>query len=252
LKEILKIFLKQSRSPVSSPPHNPRFPIGTLSESSLHRELKFQYAGPAGETEVEVSGFVADGKNAEGEYFEIQYGSFGPIMKKALVLQGRMRVVHPIIITKYIEAFTIRGRFLYRKKSSRKGTPWDLFNVLIYAPDLPLIPGIVIELALVEAAEERVRDGKGSWRRKGASIRDRRILKQLDRIKLEKPSDYYRFVPFEEKEKFTSALLAQEAGISVSLARKALYVLAKLGIVKKNGREGKAYIYTKKWIRKWG
>jgi hypothetical protein len=213
--------------------------------------LKYQYAGLGGETEVEVSGFVADGINAEGEYFEIQYGSFGPLKKKALALQGRLRVIHPIIITKYLEIFTRRDRLLCRKRSPRRGSPWDLFDALIYAPDLPRIPGIVIELALVEAAEERVQDGKGSWRRKYVSIRDRRMLKLLDRIKLEKPSDYYRFVPFEKKEMFTSALLAQKAGILVSSARKTLYVLTKLGIVKKTGKEGNAYIYTIKRIRKW-
>jgi hypothetical protein len=225
--------------------------IGTSNESSLHRELKFQYAGQDGETETAVAGFVADGMNAEGEYIEIQTGSFGPLRKKALALQGRLRVVHPVIIAKYIEVFNRRGRRLYRRKSPRRGTQWDLFDVLVYAFDLPLIPGLAIELALVDASEQRVRDGKGSWRRKGVSIRDRQMLELHDRITLEKPSDYNRFVPFKKKEKFTSALLAQKAGISVSLARKTLYVLAKLGIIEKTGKRGNTIVYEKKGIKDW-
>ncbi|MDR2922778.1 MAG: hypothetical protein LBU85_05490 [Treponema sp.] len=213
--------------------------------------MKFQYAGPDGEIEAEISGFVADGINAEGEYIEIQTCNFGYIRKKALALQGRMRVVYPVIITKYLEVFNRRGRLLYRKKSPRKGTPWDIFDVLIYAPDLPVIPGLVIELALVDAAEKRVRDGKGSWRRKGVSIRDRHLLALLDRVTLEKPSDYNRFVPFQKKEEFTSALLAKKAGISVHSARKTLYVLAKLGIVKKIGKQGNSLVYVRKGIRGW-
>jgi ribosomal protein S25 len=219
--------------------------IGTHNESSLHRDLKFRYAGQDGETEAKVAGFVADGINAEGEYFEIQIGSFGPLKKKALALQGRLRVIHPIIITKYIEVYNKRGKLQYRRKSPRRGQPWDLFNVLVYSPDLPLIPGLVIELALVDAAEQRVQDGKGSWRRKGVSIRDRQILVFHTRITLEKPSDYIRFVPFKKKEKFTSALLAQKAGISVDLARKTLYVLTKIGIVKKIGKQGNALVYKR-------
>jgi len=219
--------------------------IGTENESSLHRELKFRYAGQDGETEAEVAGFVADGINAKGEYIEIQTGSFGPLKKKALALQGKLRVVYPVIITKYIEVFNKRGRRLYRRKSPRKGSPWDLFNVLVYAPDLPLIPGLVIELALVDAAEQRVRDGKGSWRRKGVSIRDRHILALHDTITLKKPADYNRFIPFKKKEPFTSALLAQKAGIRVDMARKALYVLAKLGIIKKTGKQGNTVVYMK-------
>jgi hypothetical protein len=218
--------------------------IGTRRETSLHRDLKFHYAGPGGKTETEVAGFVADGINAEGEYIEVQTGSFGPLRKKALALRHRMRVIHPVIITKYIEVFNKKGRLQYRRKSPRKGQPWDLFNVLVYAPDLPLIPGLVIELALVDAAEQRVQDGKGSWRRHGLSIRDRQMLALRDRITLEKPSDYIRFIPFKKKEKFTSALLAQRAGISVDLARKALYVLVKLGIIKKTGKQGNSLVYS--------
>jgi len=90
-----------------------------------------------------------------------------------------------------------------------------------------------------------VQDGKGSWRRRGVSIRDRRMLAVNDRITLEKPSDYSRFVPFKKNEKFTSALLAQKAGISVDLARKTLYVLVKLGIVKKTGKQGNSLVYVR-------
>jgi ribosomal protein S25 len=223
--------------------------IGTNNESSLHRDLKFRYAGEDGQTEAEVAGFVADGINAEGEYIEVQTGSFAPLRKKALALPGRLRVIHPVIISKYIEVFNKKGKLQYRRKSPRKGQPWDLFYVLVHAPDLPLIPGLVIELALLDVAEQRVQDGKGSWRRKGVSIRDRKITALHDRITIEKPSDYVRFVPFKKNEKFTSALLAQKTGIHVDLARKTLYVLVKLGIVKKTGKQGNSLVYARKGSR---
>lgn len=219
--------------------------IGTNNETSLHRDLKFRYVGQDGETEAEVAGFVADGINAEGEYIEVQTGSFGPLRKKALALRHRLRIIYPVIITKYIEVFNNKGRLQYRRKSPRMGQPWDLFNVLVYAPDLPLIPGLVIELALVDAAEQRVQDGKGSWRRRGVSIHDRQMLALRDSITLEKLSDYKRFIPFRKNEKITSALLAQRAGIKVDLARKALYVLVRLGIIEKTGKQGNAVVYKK-------
>jgi predicted HTH transcriptional regulator len=119
----------------------------------------------------------------------------------------------------------------------------------VYAPDLPLIPGLVIDLALVDAAEQRVRDGKGSWRRRGISIHDRQMLTLHDSITLEKPSDYIRFVPFKKNEQFTSALLAQKAGIPVDLARKTLYVLVRLGIIKKIGKQRNSLVYVRKGTR---
>ena len=219
--------------------------VGTLSESSLHRELKLCYAGQGGQTEAEVAGFVADGKSADGEYIEIQTGSFGPLKRKArkIAAQGKLRIVYPVIVTKYIEVFTVRGRCLSRRKSNKRGCPWDLFDVLVYAPELPLVRGVAIELALVDVTERRVRDGKGSWRRKGVSIRDRQMTALHGRVCLKRPADYLCFLPFEPGEQFTTALFGEKAGIRVALARKTVYVLCRLGLVEKTGKQGNSLVY---------
>jgi len=222
--------------------------IGTKHESTLHRALKFTYAGL--ETEKEIDGFVADGISAAGEFIEVQIGSFAPLKRKApkLAQQGKLRIVHPIIVTKYIEVFEKAkkggSRLCYRRKSPRRGNPWDLFEALVYAPELPLTNGLSIELVLLDAAEQRIRDGKGSWRRKGLSIQDRQLLAVHERICLEKPADYLRFVPFSPKEQFTSASLAEKAGIRREIAQKTLYVLVKLGIIEKAGKQRNALVYT--------
>ena len=230
--------------------------IGTRNESTLHRQLKKEYAGNDGRTEVELSGFVADAVNSAGQHIEVQIGSFGPLKKKAgeLAARGGLRVICPIIVVKHLEVFDERGRLQSRKKSPKYGSVWDLFSSLVYAPELPRLPGLEIELAMVEVAEERVPDGRGSRRRGGMSIRDRRMLVLHERICLKKPSDYLRFVPFARGEEFTSKIFKEKAKIRVTLARKVLYVLAKLGVVEKIGRRQTAYVYrlalssrSKKW-----
>jgi len=227
-------------------------PIGTRNETSLHRDLKFSYAGQDGRTEAEVDGFVADGISASGEFIEIQTTNFAVLREKIkkFTARGKVRIVYPAIITKYLEVFTVGGKRVYRRKSNRRGTPWDLFNALVYAPDLPFLPRVSIELVLVDASEQRVRDGKGSWRRKGLSIRDRQLITVHERISLEKLSDYRRFVPFQKKEEFTSASLAEKAGVSLVLAQKTLYVLTKLGIVSRTGKQRNTLIYRLTVLRK--
>jgi len=217
--------------------------IGTRRESSLHRALKFTYAGRR--TEKEVAGYVADGISAEGEFIEVQIGSFAPLKRKAakLVQLGKLRIVYPVFITKYLEVFDANGKREYRRKSPRRGSPWDLFNALVYAPELPLTPGLAIELVLLDASEQRLRDGKGSWRRKGLSIKDHQLLAVHERIRLETLADYRRFVPFTRAELFTSASLAEKAGIRRELAQKTLYVLARLGVIEKTGKERNALVY---------
>lgn len=230
--------------------------IGTRHETSLHRELKFAYTGYEGQTEVDFIGFVADGINAHGKYIEVQTGKFGAFMNKArrIAALGGLKVVYPVIIAKYLESFDAEGRQQCCRKSNRPGSIWDIFAELIYAPGMPLVPGLEIELALVDVAEQRIMDGKGSWRRKGVSIGDRRLLALHDRICLEKPADYLRFVPFARNEEFTAKALGEKAGIRAGLARKTLYVLVRLGIVEKTGKRRNELVYrlvisprTKKW-----
>jgi hypothetical protein len=230
--------------------------IGTRRETSLHRDLKFEYAGKDGQTEAEVGDFVADGISAEGEYIEIQTGSFAPLRKKAVKLasQGRLKLVYPVIIKKHIEVYTPNGKRLYRRKSPKKGSQWDLFNALVYAPELPLIPNLNIELVITDAVEQRIQDGKGSWRRRGISIKDRRMVLLHERIILEKPVDYLRFLPFSLNEEFTSKVLAEKTKITVDLARKTLYVLVRLHIIEKTGKKRNLFIYRivpSNKIKKW-
>jgi hypothetical protein len=220
--------------------------IGTERESSLHRALKFRCTGPGGRTEVKAAGFVADGVSAGGEYIEVQTGSFGPLREKvkALAGHGAVKIVHPVIISKYIEVFNQQGTRQYRRKSPRRGSPWDLFNALLYAPELPLFPGITIELALVDVTEKRVQDGKGSWRRKGVSIADRELCAWYGSITLQQPADYRRFAPFAAGEEFTVRLLGKKTGVTAEIARRTLYVLTKIGVVTRVGKQGNAYVYT--------
>ena len=219
--------------------------IGTNFETSLHRELKFLFCGYEGQTEVEIGGYVADGINEQGEIVEVQIGNLGPLKNKVkeFAANNKVRVIHPVIITKYIEVYDCKGNKLYRRKSPRRGCPWDIFNALIYAPDLPLVPNLTITLAMVDIVEKRLDDGKGSWRRKGLSIKDRNLMELREKICLKSLKDYLQFLPFKKRESFTSSLLAQRASLNNDLARKTIYVLFRVGLIKRIGKDKKAWIY---------
>jgi hypothetical protein len=214
------------------------------------------YAGPGGKTEVTAGEYIADGMNADGEYVEVQTGSFGPLRAKVkkFTAAGKVRIIYPVAVIKRIEVYEpasggVRGKkafsFLYRRKSPKKGTSWNLFDALLHAPELPLVKGLSIEVALVEVLEKRVKDGKGSWRRKGISVIDRELVELRESILFKKPSDYLRFVPLKKKEEFTSALLARRADIGTETAVKALYVLNKMGVVKRISKRGHSWVYVK-------
>jgi hypothetical protein len=228
--------------------------IGTEHESSLHRTLKIRYAGKKGRTEVLTGGYVCDGITEDRDLIEVQTGSFGPLKRKIAELTslmeverefGRIRIIYPVTVLKYIELYDSEGTLLRRRKSPRKGTSWDLFKALLYAPELPLLPDLSIELILLDVLEKRIQDGKGSWRRKGASISDREVLEYHQTIPLLELKDYYQFIPFEKGAEFTVRDLGAQAHIETALARKALYVLTRLGMVRRLGKKGNAWVYAK-------
>ena len=222
--------------------------IGTKKESSLHRSLKFRYSGEDGDTETLAGSYVCDGRTGKGELIEVQTGSFAPLKEKVKILTGKnkVRIIHPIIAEKHIELYDTKGRLLHRRKSPRKGSLWDLFDALVYAPELPLTKNLTIELAVIEAVEKRIDDGKGSWRRNGVSISDRFLGAWRSSVTLKNAKDFGQFLPFKKQETFTVRNLAEKAGISVALARKTLYVLTKMGLAERTGKQGNSIVYRRR------
>jgi len=221
--------------------------IGTKNESSLHRTLKFQYIGPGGKSEVETGGFIADGVRKDGEYIEVQTGSFAPLIKKVKEFASfnKVRVIHPVALNKNINVYSPEGKLLYRRKSPVHGSKWDIFDALLHAPLLPLTKGLSIEIAIIDITEKRIKDGKGSWRRKGISLTDKELSAWHECLVFSKPKDYLIFIPFKKKEEFTVSSLAKKAEIKEAVSRKALYVLTKMNVVKRIGKKGNAWVYVR-------
>ena len=220
--------------------------IGIVKESSLHRDLKFRYSEP-GNTEITRGNYVCDGQTRDGELIEVQTGSFGPLREKVKKLTNneKIRIIYPIIVSKYIELYDINGKLSRKRKSPQKGCAWDLFKVLLYAPELSINLRVTLELVFLDILEKRKNDGKGSWRRRGVTIQDRIPLSLHKTIILKELNDYNQFLPI-EKETFTVKDLGDSAGISRILARKCLYVLEKINVTERVGKQGNALVYKKK------
>ena len=219
--------------------------IGTKSESTLHRELKLLSGAYTGQTEVAFGGFVCDAYRDATTIVEVQLGSFAPLVKKidTLCETHRLVVVHPIVLKKEIHLFDCTHNLVSKKMSRSRGSEWDIFKVLLYAPLLPLNVNLAIELALVDIVEIRVDDGTGSWRRKGVRIADRRLAAYHGGCCLTSLRDYCRFIPFSFSEKWTTAGLAQKAKIHRSLAQKTIYVLSRLALIQSTEKHGRSRLW---------
>lgn len=231
-------------------PQNRNNKIGTENERSLHAALKKWYAQPGDELEVCIDGYIIDlvRRHAQGELelIEVQTKNFSAIAQKlgSLAKNYRVRLVHPIPVEKWITRITATGEFIRRRKSPKKGKPIDLFTELVRAPDLLNEKNLIIEVLLTKEEEIWCEDGKGSWRRKGASRRDRKLLEVVDRIELKNHKDLLGFLPEGLTAPFTNKELASLLGEPVQIARMLTYSLRKCGLIKTVGKKGNELLFA--------
>ncbi|MBU3188862.1 hypothetical protein K9O30_08350 [Clostridium bowmanii] len=211
--------------------------ININNERSLHSSIKQWYAMPGDRLEVKVDKYIID-LVREDSLIEIQTRNFSAIGNKlrALVKYNMVRLVHPIAIEKYIVTMDDLDKLISRRKSPKKGKLLDLFDELIRIPDLIEEENFILEILLTKEEEIRCKDGKGSWRRKGISIVDRKLVEVVEKVIFKEKKDFLRFLPNELTEKFTNKELAKTLKITVYKARKVTYCLKKMEIIKEVGK----------------
>jgi hypothetical protein len=216
-----------------------------LKESSLHAALKEWYARPGDQFEVPVDGFVIDILR-DALLIEIQTRNFSALKAKLARLVERypLRLVYPVAKEKWIVRLDpTGGRQLSRRKSPRRGTVEHLFLELVRIPALVNHPNFSLEVILTKEEELWRDDGQGSWRRKGWSIADRRLLDVVQSVPLNNPADFLALLPETLPRPFTTRDLARSLGQPAYLAGKMAYCLRRMGAIETIGKRGRSYLY---------
>jgi hypothetical protein len=204
----------------------------------LHAALKQWYAQPGDQLEAKVDGFIADIVRGDG-MIEIQTRNLAAIRRKLHTLLERhpVRLVYPIAKEKWIVRKTGSGKkVIGRRKSPKVGRLSDLFKELVSIPDLINHDNLVLEIALIQEEEIRHADGRGSWRRRGQSLYDRKLLQVLETVTFEKKEDFLRFLPDGLEQPFSNQSLTERIGGSIHATRKMTYCLRKMGVIQEVGK----------------
>jgi hypothetical protein len=217
-----------------------------MNESSLHSAIKEWYSLPRDKFEVKISQYVAD--IVRGDLIvEIQTMNFSAIRKKLeyLVQKHKVRLVYPIAERKCIVHIDKLGEVVSRRKSPGKGKLTDLFRELVRVPELIKEVNFSFEVLLIDEEEIRIDDGRGSWRRRGASIKDRTLIGVNTRILFENSIDFLKLLPEELPETFTNKELASSKKVSVRTAQQITYCFRKSGMIRVIEKRGKELIFQK-------
>lgn len=219
--------------------------IGKLRESSLHLSLKEWYSKPGDLLETQVDGFIVD--LVRGDLcVEIQTGNFAAIKKKisSLLDHHPVRIVYPIPFERILVRVDMNTeRVLQRRKSPKKGTYLDVFGELVRIPRLVSRENLSIDVLLIREEQVWLNDGNGSWRRKGWSKSDRRLIEVVQDRLFASPWDYQSLLPAGLPDLFTVNDLAAASRYPRRFAGKMAYCLRNIGVLEICGKRERSYLY---------
>ena len=221
-------------------------PIGTLNESSLHRDLKEIYRNPGDDLELKVGKYYIDIVR-DDLLIEIQIKNFSAIKSKLenLLQNNKVLLVHPIIRDKWILSIDIKSNRMIRRKLSPKHCSFEnIFEELLRIPHLISHPNLIIELVLIQAEEIRVNDGQGSWRRGGWSIRDLKLVKIIERKVYSNSKQFLKLIPDDLNVPFTNKNLANYLKKPIKLASITTYSLRKMGLIEVVGKKERSLLFN--------
>jgi hypothetical protein len=222
--------------------------IGTVSESSLHASLKEIYFRPGDKMEELVDGYIVDIVRGD-DLIEIQTGNFASIKAKLahLLRKRAVSLVHPIAASRWITRVGAEGDVVGRRRSPKRGKPFDAFEEFVTMPHLLLNPNLTVELLMVEDEVVYECDGGGKWRRRGMSKIGRRLISIEGRVVLSTLADFKNLLPKGLTDSFTAKDVARAVPCTISLARMATYTLKNLGAIEPSGSRGRATEYRLAW-----
>ncbi|MFC2055896.1 hypothetical protein ACFLV7_16615 [Chloroflexota bacterium] len=217
-----------------------------MKESSLHASIKTYFTQDVNQQEVFVDGFLID-VVCKDLLVEIQTRSFYQLKAKLFTLlkNYKVRIVHPIAAEKWIIYLPAdRDEPIRRRKSPKRGRYEHLFRELVYISRFVFDNNFSIEILLIHEEEIRRDDGLGSWRRKGWSIIDRRLIEVIDQVLLSSVNDYQMFLPENLPQPFTTKNLSLSLHIPHSLAQQMAYCLRSMNIITVSDKRGREILYT--------
>ncbi len=217
-------------------------------ESSLHSALKKWYSLEGDRLEAQIENFIVD--IVRGDLLiEIQTANFSAIRSKLLHLLNnhKVRLVYPIPREKWIvHKSNATGETLGKRRSPKKGRLSDVFSELIRMPNLFSKGDFSFEVLMIEEEEVWRDDGRGSWRRKGASIEDRKLVQVFERRIFEHSTDFLYLLPKDLSDPFSNRNLAESLRIPIAQSRKMTYSLRKIGAITLVGKNRNQMLFARK------
>lgn len=220
--------------------------FGTLKEKTIHQIMKLYYAPNEDMHEVPINGYIADVFTGT-EIIEIQNGNFNKMREKlaSFLPEYDVTVVYPIPHTKWLLwVDEMSGEVSGKHKSPKTGNGYVAFPELYKIKSFLADPHLHFRFPLLDMEEYRLLNGWSKDKKRGSSRYDRVPVSFHEEIVVDSIRDYLQFVPFDLEDGFSNAEFAKRAKLKKEESNVVLNVLFSLGILKRIGKKGNAYLYA--------
>lgn len=244
--------------------------INTYNESNLHATLKKLYALESNgtmETQLDDTPWICDIVCEDGSVIEIQTANLSALTEKVqyiLETHRRVKIVHPIAETKWIERYAANGELLSRKKSPKKASIFDSLRGMTQICPLFLNGNCTLEVLYCEISEmrretEEPTQNQTNTRRhlKNWVPMGKRLDKILKKERFCTKSDWITLLPDEtktpdndgifpefRKTDFQKAIKNKYGAKKAKWAQLLLWIFLKMGIFEIKETKGKSKFYA--------
>lgn len=225
--------------------------IGTLREKTVHGILKDYYAPAKEMQEIMVEGYIADIFTGT-EILEIQTAGFDKMRDKlkAFLPKYPVTIIHPIPRTKWLGWIDeTTGECSALRKSPVKGNVYRAFHELYKIKNFLPDKNLRLCFPMLDMEEYRLLNGWSRDKKRGSVRYDRIPVAFVEEIRLDRAEDYMQLIPYDLKEPFTAKEFAEAVKIKKEQAQIVVHILHYLGMIKKEGKRGRAYTYC---VREYG
>ena len=224
-----------------------RFNIGTYKEKTLHLALKRYFEDNDDYHEVPTNGFIADIRR-DGVITEIETHGFSGLGPKlaAYLPEYKVNLVYPLAAKKYVSWIDPETKKITsRRPSPKKENVYDaLFELVRILPHVKH-ENLNVVVMLLEMDEYKLLDGWSYDKKRGAHRFERIPTDVFEMIEINTDEDYCAYIPDNCREKFTVKDFAKGARIDEYTTRAVVKVLEARGVIKKLGKEGRSFVYSR-------
>ncbi|MBQ4378257.1 MAG: hypothetical protein II821_03560 [Treponema sp.] len=244
--------------------------INTYNESDLHSTLKKLYALETnGQMEVKLDDtqWICDIVSEDGNVIEIQTSNLSALTEKTqyILETGRkIKIVHPVTETKWIELYGTNGELLHRKKSPKKASFYDSLRGMTQIAPLFLNKNCTLEVLYCEITEQRRKTEspaqnatKSRRRLKDWLPMGKKLEKILRRERFKTREDWKKLVPekFRQKDEngnlpafrkidFYNEMEKEKGAKTAGWSPLLIWILEKMQLLKVSEVKGRSRFYT--------